>query len=248
MKVPRLYFLCLLLPAVLFSSLAKAQTFTVGVEDIDYYPLYAYRDGAYKGFARDVLAKFAESKGYTFEFKPFPVVRLTNYFVEGKVDFKFPDNKDWAGDAKKGVDVRYSDPVVGYTDGVMVLPANRGKGTGALKKLGIVRGFTPWDYLSMIKSGAVVAKEASSLDSLVKQTMHERVDGAYFNVAVASYYLANEMDKADALVFDDTLPHTTSNYTLSSHKHPAIVEEFNQFLIDKAGLIRELEKQYQINQ
>ena len=248
MKAPRVLFFCSLLSVFLFCSLARAQTFTVGVEDIDYFPLYAYRDGTYQGFARDVLTKFAESKGYTFEFKPFPVVRLINYFVEGKVDFKFPDNEVWAGDAKKGVNVRYSDPVVAYTDGVMVLPANRGKGTGALKKLGIVRGFTPWDYLSMIKSGAVVSKEASSLDSLVKQTLHQRVDGAYFNVAVASYYLANGLKQPDALVFDDSLPHTSSNYTLSSHKHPAIIEEFNQFLIDEAAWIRELEKKYQINQ
>lgn len=228
------------------ASLSYGQTYTIGVEDIDYYPLYAYRNGSYQGFAQEVLTKFADSKGYTFQFKPFPVVRLINYFVEGKVDFKFPDNENWAGDAKKGINEVYSDAVVPYTDGVMVLPANKGKGTAALKKLGTVRGFTPWDYLSLIKSGAVVAKEASSLESLIQQTIHGRVDGAYFNTIVASYYLANVKKQAGALVFDDTLPHTSSTYKLSSHKHPKVIEEFNQFLVDESPWVRQLEKKYGI--
>lgn len=235
--------LCL---SVAAAGTSQAETYTVGVEDIDYYPLYAYRGGAYEGFAKEVLTKFAESKGYTFSYKPFPVVRLTNYFVEGKVDFKFPDNENWAGDAKKNVNITYSDPVVSYTDGVMVLPENKGKGTSALKKLGTVRGFTPWDYLSLIKSGAVVAKEASSLESLVKQALHGRVDGAYFNTVVASYYLENKQNKPGALVFDDSLPHTSSTYKFSSIQHPKIIEEFNQFLVDQAPWVREIESKYGI--
>lgn len=230
-----------------FSSTVVAQTYTVGVEDIDYYPMYAYRDGAYKGAAKEILDKFAASKGYTFEYKPFPVIRLTKYFVEGKVDLKFPDSEFWAKDAKKGVNIIYSDPVLDYTDGVMVLPANKGKGIGNLKKLGTVRGFTPWDYLSLIKSGSVIAKEANSLESLTKQALHGRVDGAYFNVDVASYFLSHNKNQAGALVFDEGLPHTSSSYKLSTHKYPKLIEEFNQFLVDEAGWLAEVRRKYEIN-
>ncbi|MCG8667874.1 MAG: transporter substrate-binding domain-containing protein [Pseudomonadales bacterium] len=226
------------------TSITHAQTFVVGVEDIDYYPLYAYKEGNYQGVAKEVMDKFASSKGYTFKYKPFPVIRLTKYFVEGQVDLKFPDNEVWAGDAKKGLNVAYSNPVIDYTDGVMVLPASAGKGIGALKKLGLVRGFTPWDYLSLIKTGSVKSKETSSLDALIQQTLHGRVDGAYFNVSVAKYHLAQNLKKPDGLVFDDGLPHTSSSYKLSSHKHPKIIEEFSQFLIDEAGWISEVNKKY----
>ena len=83
------YITALILLVAAFAS--HAQTFVIGVEDIDYYPLYAYKDGKYQGVAKDILDKFASSKGYTFEYKPFPVIRLTKYFVEGQVDLKFPD-------------------------------------------------------------------------------------------------------------------------------------------------------------
>ena len=236
-----------LIPFVLMlsmSPLTSAQEFTVGVEDLDYFPLYAYKDGAYKGLAREILDKFAEKKGHKFKYKPFPVIRLTSYFVEGKVDLKFPDNAFWASDVKKGKDVKYSGPVVEYTDGVMVLPGKVNLGVEKLLKLGIVRGFTPWDYMGLLKSGAVTSKEASSLQSLIQQTLHGRVDGAYFNVQVASYYLKNELKQPGSLVFDDSLPHTTSTYTLSSIEHPGLIEEFSQFLIDEAGWVTDVTRKY----
>ena len=40
-------------------SPAHAEEYTVGVENIDYYPLYAKRDGTYSGYARAVLDEFA---------------------------------------------------------------------------------------------------------------------------------------------------------------------------------------------
>lgn len=226
------------------SPSAFAQTFTVGVENIDYYPMYSYEKGQYKGVASEILTKFAATKGYTFEFKPFPVVRLTKYFVDGEVDFKFPDNSNWAQDAKKGLKVQYSHPVLDYIDGTMVVPANAGKGIGSFSKLGIVRGFTAWDYLSLIKTGSVKVKEATNLESLIQQAIHSRVDGVYFNVAVAKHHLAENLKTPGALVFDDSLPHTNGSYSLSSHKHPKVVEEFNQFLIDEAGWIEDIKKKY----
>ncbi|OUR94971.1 hypothetical protein A9Q81_14500 [Gammaproteobacteria bacterium 42_54_T18] len=223
---------------------AYCDTFIVGVENLEYYPLYEYKDGQYKGLAQTMLDQFGKDKGHTFEYKPFPVLRLTKYFVEKAVDFKFPDNEYWAKDAKLGHTVVYSDPVMEYTDGVLVIPERKGKGIDGFKKLGTVRGFTPWTYMSLIKSGSITVNEGNSLNAVVKQALNNRVDGAYFNVSVAKYFLEHQLKKPNVLVFDESLPHTTSNYHLSSIKHPNIIKQFNAWQIEQAGWILDKRREY----
>jgi ABC-type amino acid transport substrate-binding protein len=225
-------------------SSAQAQEYTVGVEDLDYFPAYAMRNKEYVGAAREILDRFAQKQGITFSYRALPVLRLTGYFVEGKVDFKFPDNANWAGDAKAGKAIVYSGAVFGYTDGVMVLPGRKGNGLDGFKTLGTVRGFTAWDFLGLVKSKQVEIREANSLDSLILQAINNRVDGGYFNVSVAEYFLANNLKQPGALVFDDSLPHTNSFYTLSSIKNPEIIEKFNQFLAEETTWLAELKKKY----
>lgn len=233
---------------LLGSFQVHAQTYTVGVENISYHPFYDFGQANKPSFSKELLDKFAAKQGYTFKYEAYPVVRLTKNFVDGQLDLKFPDNEYWAAKDKQNVKVVYSTDVVKFTDGVMVVPDRKGKGVSGFKNLGTVRGFTPWDFMALIKEGKVVAKETSSLDALVQQATHNRVDGAYFNVDVAKYYLANDLKKPDALVFDESLPHTTSAYKLSSIKHPKIIEAFNQFLTDEAAWIAELKQKYGIGE
>ncbi len=227
-------------------SLTHAGNFIIGVEDLDYYPIYQYSSGKYSGAAGEILDKFAELNNHTLTYKSFPITRLNKNYLSGKVDFRFPDNAFWAQDQKSGYDIQYSQPVIQFIDGVMVKPENKGKGLSQLKRLGLVRGFTAWDYLSYIKDGSVTTKQANDLEILIQLTTNSRCDGAYFNVDIATYYLKEKMKSADALVFDPELPHTKSHYSLSSFKHPEIVAEFNQFLIDQAAWIKTVKDKYQL--
>lgn len=229
-------------------NLSHAGNFIVGVEDIDYFPVYQYSSGQYLGAAGEILTKFAKLHNHTFSFKGYPITRLNRNYLDGKVDFRFPDNGYWAQDQKKGYDIQYSNPVIGFIDGVMVPADKKGQGISQFKKLGLVRGFTAWDYLDLIKQGKVKPKETNSLESLIKLTLNSRYDGAYFNVDVATYYLNNKMKKPGALLFDSDLPHTKSNYSLSSFKHPEVIEEFNQFLVDEADWIQSVKDKYEIKQ
>ena len=223
-----------------------ADNFIVGVENIDYFPIYQYKDGQYNGAASEILNQFAKSHNHTFSYKAFPITRLNKNYLNGKVDFRFPDNGYWAQDQKAGFDIKYSSSVIEFIDGVMVTPENKGKGVAQLKKLGLVRGFTAWDYLDYIKKGSVKVKETNSLESLIKLTKTKRYDGAYFNVDVARYYLNNTLKTPEAIVFDPDLPHTKSNYSLSSFKHPKIIVQFNQFLIDQADWVQTVKNKYQV--
>ncbi len=237
---------CLLLILFLFTLssnqiLAKEKEFVVGVEDLQYYPLYTItKSGEYGGYGREVLDEFSKKMGYRFIYKPLPLNRLFKSLVDGEIDFKFPDNAHWQKDVKKGSRIYYSQPVVNYIDGVMVLEKNRGKGLAGLKSLGAVQGFTPQAYLGLIKTKQIELFESYDFASLIKQLLLGRVDGVYADVVV-SYYFYNKLDDAlkskDKLVFDPDLPHTKGSFSISSAGHPKIIEEFNEFLVkEKAGV------------
>jgi len=232
---------------VIANANAAEKNFTVVVQDYRELPPYsAYADGEYTGFNRVLLDMFADSRGYKFKYVAYPVKRLFFEFVNGVGDLKYPDNPKWALHVKKDAPIVYSDAVVQYIDGVMVLPENKGKGLDNMRRLGVVAGWTPWVYMDRAKSGEVKLLENTSYGGLLKQTMFGRNDGAYSNIASSQYYLKNVLKKPGALVFDDTLLHVKSGRTLSSIKHPELIAEFNEFLKTNAEQIEGLKKQYAV--
>lgn len=219
------------------------QVFTVGVEDLEYYPQYSHRGDQYLGFGRELLDAFAKSRGYRFEYKILPLNRLFREHLKGKsLDFQYPDNAYWEAQLRTGVTVYYSHPVMPFIDGVLVHPDNKGRGVGHLKMLGTMTGFTPWNYLDAIKKQEVTVFENDSFISLLKQAMLKRVDGAYINIEVARYQLREVLHQPDALVFDPDLPHTKDFYYLSSTRHPQVIREFNEFLAREQNLYEQIRK------
>jgi ABC-type amino acid transport substrate-binding protein len=230
-----------------FIPVSSAKTYFVGVENLDYYPHYTHQGGQYKGFARDVLDEFAKQKGYVFEYKILPIKRLYNDFVEGKVDLKYPDCSDWQKDLKKGVSIHYSNAVVDYIDGVMVVTSNKMLGVDKLHVLGTVLGFTPWVYQDAITAGKIKLHENKSFPGLLQQVILKRIDGAFVNIAVANYQLNDVLKKPGLLVFDPNLPHIRGSYYFSTIKHPEVIDEFNSFLNKNKEMINALKKKYNLN-
>jgi hypothetical protein len=231
---------------VALSHPALADTFVIGVENTDYAPNGAVVGGEYKGYGRAVLDAYAKDRGHVFQYRPLPVSRLFRELVEGVVDFKYPDNKFWQQDIKAGKPVVYSDAVANYIDGVMVQPQNKGKGLAALHTLGTLQGFTAWEYLDAIKAGQIKLAENPGFQGLLYQAEHDRVDGAYVGVAEATYQLEQVLKTPGALVFDPSLPHTSSFYSVSTIKHPDVIADFNAWLKDKAELVTKLKADYAI--
>jgi polar amino acid transport system substrate-binding protein len=224
-----------------------AQPWTIGVEWTDYYPIYSTQDNKYRGFSRDLLDEFAKTYQLKMDYSPLSVRRLHVDYLAGKLDFKFPDNAMWNADKKKGKNIAYSDTVLEYIDGVLVLPRNLGKGKERLKTLGHLHGFTPWDYIDDIKSGKMDTRKTGSIKHLFKMLKRGKVDGVYINVAVAKYYLANSDYGENHAKFDNALPHAVGEYQLSSMKHPEIIAQFNSFLQKKSKFISKLKRKYQLN-
>lgn len=244
----RRLFTPLILAATVFSLSrpALAEHFVIGVEDIDYMPHYGLTDkGDYKGFARDLFDAYAADRGHQFEYRPLPVNRLFHELIDGKLDFKYPDNAYWQAEIKTGRSVVYSEPVVNYIDGVMVLPENKGKTADNIRTLGTVRGFTAFEWLDRLKAHTTVLEENPNFSGLMFQALTKRVDGAYANVAVA-YNTLDGMKKTGGLVFDPGLPHTQSSYKISTIKRPDIIADFNAWMKSKPEVVAKLKAQWAV--
>lgn len=245
-----IYFVSLtILCVVLLSNAASAKQpfFKIGVEAQKYYPQFDNENGIeYFGFARDLLDMFAKEKHYHFVYIIRPVKRLFHDFVKRDVDFKYPDNPFWQSDMKKEQKVCYSDSVVKYIDGVVVLAENKAIALSSFKTLGTIRGFTPYPYLDLIAQKKVLLSENSNYISLLRQVLAGRITGAYSNISVARYNLKEHLKKTGAIVFNPNLPHIKDSYYLSSILYPMIISEFNTFLKDNKEQIDQLKKKYKV--
>jgi len=88
--------------------------------------------------------------------------------------------------------------------------------------------------------------ENSSTEKLIQQTFTGRIHGAYANIDVIQYIINTRFDGTRKLIFDSSLPHTRSSYRLSSHKHPQVITQFNQWLTDSAELMQSLKLKHGI--
>lgn len=228
-------------------STKEKNEYTVGVQDFEeYLPESTYKNGEYSGFARELLDLFASKNGYKFVYKPLSINRLYSEFLEGNVDFKYPDNEYWSKDLKEGKNVVYSSPAVNYVDGVMVLEKNKDITVENLKKMGIVMGFTPFAYMDKINAGQIEKIENPNYDGLMQQVLEGRVDGAYSNIAITKYYFEKNSNQKEKLVFASNLPYTKSTRKFSSIKHPEVIVKFDAFLESNKAEVEALKEKYKI--
>ncbi|WP_083938623.1 transporter substrate-binding domain-containing protein [Psychromonas ossibalaenae] len=226
--------------------LLSKNIFTVGVQNFsEYHPYSEFKNNLYSGFNRELLDMFAASHNYTFNYKARPIKRLYAEYTAGKFDFKYPDNALWQKQLKSTIKIKYSSSVVEYTDGIMLLPAKKGTLLNELKSISAINGFTlPEAYLHRERQGQLAIVRTTDYKRLLQLALEGRVDGAYFNTAISSHYLSHSGYKTDALVFDSSLPFLRNQRTLSSIKYPAVIKQFDQFLVEREDDIAELKKRY----
>lgn len=232
---------------VIFGSHADAsepKAFTIGVESINYAPLWSIESNQYSGFARELLDLFAAKHNYRFSFRALPINRLWVEFASGKIDLKFPDNPNWGGARKSTVSVYYSKEAFSYVDGILVKKERLGMAITQVKRLGVIRGFTPSND---ILYNDIEIFEATNMKQLFSLLMADRIDGIYSNILVAKHHLNENSYPADLLAYDSTLPHTDGHYVLSSVKHPALIAEFSIFLQAYKKDIDGLKRKYNIS-
>lgn len=233
------------LVAGFLSTSAWSASFTVGVEGTDYMPISKGDGAGYSGYAKDLLDAFGAKYGHSFTYKPMPVARLWDEFlVQKSLDLKFPDNAYWNGDTKKGLKITYSNGLVSVTEGLLVTPANKDK--TAVAKIVTLRGFTPYPYFDQIKDKKVMLTEVNTADAAISMVEAGRVDGVYLGVMAGNYIMAEVMKKPGVLVYNDKLPHSKNDFSLSSISHPEVIQQMNEFLAKEKDTVAKLKAKYKI--
>lgn len=242
LRVRRAWLLLLLAIPVLEVG---ARTYTIGTQNIDYYPHYAFT-GKRQTFATAVFIEFARVSGHKFEFVPLPTKRLHRQFFQKKsLDFLYPDNNRWTNRLKRDVKVRYSLAVVEMLSGTLVRPENQYLAADKIKTIATVRGFTPAKWLSRQASGQVEVFETSSANAAIRLSLLGRTQATDVDYTVAQYQL-DAMDRPDSLVLNKKMPNIQVAFHLSTIKHPQLLREFNDFVRHHQPLLRRLKRKYGI--
>ncbi len=229
-------------------AFAADKPLVVGVEEQDYLPNYGWKDGVYLGVGADILTAFAADQGYKVTFRPLPIRRLYAETLNGAVDLKFPDSPEWGSDFKKGMQLTYSTPVLGFVDGVLVKSDRLGRDISKIRTLGTMGGFTVSnEWRSRIAAGAVDLKENSRMDQLLRQVIVDRVDGAYVSIAAALYVADKVLGQKGVLAFDSSLPFQRGNYLASSVSHPEIIQQFNHWMAEHPDQIKAIKTHWGVD-
>lgn len=218
----------------------------IGLEQQQYSPHYYHRNGVLAGYGREVFDAFAEYSGYQVEYKVFPVDELFQQLISRQIDFKYPDNPYWQHPLKTGVRMAYSDAVAPYVDGVSMLKSRQGAGLSELKRLGILKGFTPLNYQSLADSGRLQLVSRGSLELLFELLFKGKIDGIYGNVDVVQALAKARYSDNEGLYWNQQLPYVSQSYRASTAAKPRLIKSFNRFLVDRAELIQQLQTRYQI--
>ncbi|MCG4455477.1 hypothetical protein LJY18_19605 [Pseudomonas sp. MMS21-TM103] len=224
---------------------AAAPLYRVGVEDVDYYPIYAVSaDNQYRGYARALLDLFAAHADIQLRYVPLPVRRLHHNYWAGRLDLIFPDSPRWNETGKPQGVITYSQPLLTFQDVMLVLPGRLGQPRERFRKLGFVRGFTPWKFQPEIAAGLVEIHQAPSPEGLIRMTLAGYIDGANMARQVARYHLG-KLERPYALVEEPSLlPSSDSRYYLSSIRHPELIQRFDAFLHSERQAVAALKAKY----
>ncbi|MGB4075512.1 substrate-binding periplasmic protein [Pseudomonas sp.] len=226
--------------------LAAAQEYRVGVEDVDYFPIYSVtpQDNQYRGYARELLDLFALHEQIALRYVSLPVRRLAYEYQAGRLDLVFPDNPRWHSGDKSTKAVTYSQPVLTFQDAMLVLPTRQGQARGSFRKLGFVRGFTPWKFQAEISAGLVEIHQAPNPEGLIRMALAGYIDAANMSQQVARYHLAR-LGQPDGLVVEPgLLAISDSYYHLSSIRHPQLIQHFDAFLRSEHRAVAALKEKY----
>jgi hypothetical protein len=233
---------------LLFSQLSFGSNYTVGTEDIQYYPHYGKlndQDSNFSGYAKDVFDHFSREYNVSFNYKFYPIKRLYKAFqIDKTVDFKYPDNPDWNSTFTQTKTIHYSQPIGTFIDGTIVLQKNKHLSVKHIKKIGTIKGFTPQAYIEKLRNEHVKLFEFSNTETLLKALSHQLIDAAYVNIDVANHQMKIHNVP---VAFIKTMPYKIGKYHFSTIKHPKLIQKLDAFLNRNAMLIQRLKEKYRLS-
>jgi ABC-type amino acid transport substrate-binding protein len=227
------------------SYATSAAQFTVGTENIDYFPHYRFDGGQDQGYIWAVLEAFAKHKGHKISYVAYPIKRLHQELLDKNIDFLYPDNPKWASADRQQQNKYFSKPIITAFGSTMVLPARVNKGLKEFRSLAVPHGFTSIMYADLVVQHKVSLLDVADAISALQMVLAGRVDGADVELNVAEHLL-DKLAQPHALVFDPSLPFDPVSFHLSSVEHSEIIKQFDDFINNNQNFIRDMKNHYQL--
>ncbi|WP_199609796.1 hypothetical protein [Flocculibacter collagenilyticus] len=222
----------------------KVTVFTIGVEDVPYFPLYDFNTNK-DTYARELLDAFAQAYNYQFKYVAMPIKRFDKWLLDTDIDFKYPDNIRWFSDASLRDKFTMSDSTIELLAGTFTSKEGLAKPVKEKHVFGTLFGFHPTLWIDGIKRGQIELHEDTSPRILVQKTLHGHIHGINLVPEVINYHL-NAIKNGGEIKLDKRYRYEVYSYHLSTIKHPDVIRQFNTFLKQNGVLIERLKAKYNI--
>ncbi len=244
-----IYFCCLLF-FIGANARPILKTYSVGTENIEYYPHFGKKSAtseSFEGYAQELLDAFAKDQEIRLKYVPMPIKRLYISLIKHQsIDFKYPDNPNWTPAIKQQVKVYYSTALDSYIDGTFVRIDSPIRKRSDIGNLGLIRGFTPEPYLKEIAAGDINVYEYTHSNLLLQALVAKRIDAFYINVDVATYQMQRDQTLFQQIHFDPQLPYVEGDYHLSTILYPKMIDLINEFVKENPEFINRLQYKYRV--
>ena len=232
--------------AILVSSYCTAAPkYTVGVEDVAYYPFHDFYRIKNKGILFDVLNAFAKQQDIEFEYVMLPVQRFDMWYEENNIDFRIPDNPLWSSDNNKKL--VYSDTLISVCQMTVVLDKNAQLPMSEFSSVGTITGFTPSQkWKRQLSRKQVEMTYQNSVMSLTKMLLSGMETGVDLDIESIRHQLAVLGESKDKVAIAKNVPVSALGMRLSTQKHRELIMKFNTFLNDNPDLLDSLLDKYQV--
>ena len=222
-------------------ELMQQQIYRVGVEDIDYYPMYSDKSALDNpGFLIDVLEIFAKQHNIKFEYIHLPTTRFHEWYQKENIDFRLPDHSLWNSGNEGLV---FSEDIINLRADTVVLKENRKLPESEIRTIGTLYGFIPGpQWASRIEENNIEFVYEGSTRILIRMLKKGLIDGLDLNIHVVKHY-ATELDyDANDFALAKHAPSTQFSYQLSTTSHPDIIRQFDAFLENAKNEIAALKR------
>jgi hypothetical protein len=234
-----------LLPAWVCADSSNKTVYQVGVEDIDYRPLYSF--GYAPSAAQEILNAFARSQNIVFVYHPLRMSLLYSQFLKTQeLDFKFPDDPTWQTELRGNKSIYYSKGFLAYIDGLMVNPKHKTANLADIRSIGTLDYFTVVAYQNVTDANKIHILRTNNVELLVKSAAEGRINGVYANLDIVRQLSRRLFNDPNRLSFNVHLPYQADSYKLSTRKHPHIITAFNQFVDENQVFIEEVRQRFEL--
>lgn len=198
-----------------YGHFAFAESITVGVQDISYFPHYDYTDDQQHSLFEWLLEEIEQDTELTFDVQSLPIKRLDHAFFNTKeLDLIFPTNPNWY---QNRADIAFSKPIVNIIGGTMVKAHNSKLTMHDFKVLVVPFGFKPIEWQKIQSEYLFRILEVPDASNSINMVLNGRADGADIEFNVANYLL-RKMGRSGELSLGTELPVSNIGFHIAGHK------------------------------